>query len=195
MKYLTLQIKNNMNLNLVKNFLKITLSLTLMVTHNLNASTLNNSGELANLKVHTAPIKLPLIEFHDQNGKKINNEIFKGKISVINLWATWCPPCVRELPQFDNLVTQLKGTNISIFAISQDKAGTKIVPPYFKKLNIRNLQIYVDHQSTLMKVLKTPVLPTTIIIDKNGMEIARLVGEIKWDSKEVISYLKSLDKN
>lgn len=184
-----------MKLNTASIFIKITISLALIVTQDISASTVSKTGELANLKVHTAPIKLAAIEFQDHHGKKINNDIFKGKISVVNLWATWCPPCVRELPQFDNLAAQLKGSNISIFAISQDKAGTKIVPPYFKKINIKNLEIYVDHQSTLMKIFRTPVLPTTIIIDKNGMEIARLVGEIKWDSKEVISYLKSLDKN
>lgn len=185
-----------MNIKLIKTVSKILLMAIFFSTkYGYASTTTNNSGELINLKVHQTPIKLPIFEFYDPQGKKINNSSFIGKVSVINLWATWCPPCVRELPSFDNLASQIKGTNIKIYAVSQDRAGSKVVPPYYKKLDIKNLDIYLDHQSSLMKIFKTPVLPTTVIIDKSGMEIARLTGEIKWDSKEVISYLKSLDKN
>ena len=153
-------------------------------------------GELSSLKIHKAAINIPKIEFIDQSGRKISNANFIGKVSVINLWATWCSPCVKELPSIDRLAKSVNRENIKIYAVSQDRAGNKIVPAYFQKLNLKNLTIYLDNQGSLMAAFKTPVLPTTVIIDKNGMEIARLVGGINWDSQEVVNYLKkaSTDK-
>ena len=148
--------------------------------------------ELASLKIHKTAIKVPSIEFIDQSGKKISNVNLTGKVSVINLWATWCSPCVKELPSIDSLAKSVSQENIKIYAVSQDRAGNKIVPAYFQKLNLKNLTIYLDNQGSLMAAFKTPVLPTTVIIDKNGMEVARLVGGINWDSQEVISYLKKI---
>lgn len=149
-------------------------------------------NELASLKIHKTAIKVPNIEFIDQSGKKITNANLIGKVSVINLWATWCPPCVKELPSIDRLAKIVSQEDIKIYAVSQDRAGNKIVPPYFQKLKLKNLTIYLDNQGSLMAAFKTPVLPTTVIIDKNGNEIARLVGEISWDSPEVIKYLKKV---
>lgn len=149
-------------------------------------------NELTNLKIHKNAIKLPNIEFIDQSGNKISNLNFLGQVSVINLWATWCPPCVKELPSIDRLAKIVSQDQIKIYAVSQDRAGNKIVPAYFKKLNLKNLTIFLDNQASLMAAFRTPVLPTTIIIDKKGMEVARLVGEISWDSPEVISYLKKI---
>lgn len=151
-----------------------------------------HGNELASLKIHKTAIKVQNIEFIDQSGKKITNTNLIGKVSVINLWATWCSPCVKELPSIDRLAKTVSQEDIKIYAVSQDRAGNKIVPPYFQKLNLKNLIIYLDNQGSLMAAFKTPVLPTTIIIDKNGMEIARLVGGINWDSPEVINYLKKV---
>lgn len=149
-------------------------------------------NELASLKIHKVAIKIPKVEFIEQSGKKITNANLIGKVSVINLWATWCSPCVTELPSIDRLAKSVSQDSIKIYAVSQDRAGNKIVPAYFQKLNLKNLTIYLDNQGSLMAAFKTPVLPTTVIIDKNGMEIARLVGGINWDSQEVINYLKKV---
>lgn len=151
-----------------------------------------HGNELASLKIHKTAIKVPNIEFIDQSDKKITNTNLIGKVSVINLWATWCPPCVKELPSIDMLAKIVSQEDIKIYAVSQDRAGNKIVPPYFQKLNLKNLTIYLDNQGSLMTAFRTPVLPTTVIINKNGMEVARLVGEISWDSPEVINYLKKV---
>ncbi len=165
--------------------------LTLLAS-NAYAQSSYKDNELINLKIHKNAIKLPNIEFIDQSGNKISNLNFLGQVSVINLWATWCPPCVKELPSIDRLAKIVSKDQIKIYAVSQDRAGNKIVPAYFQKLNLKNLTIFLDNQASLMAAFRTPVLPTTIIIDKKGMEIARLVGEINWDSPEVISYLKSI---
>ena len=166
-------------------------SLTLLTSH-ASAQTNYKDNELINLKIHKKAIKVPDIEFIDQSGKKISNANFYGQVSVINLWATWCPPCVKELPSIDRLAKIVSQDHIKIYAVSQDRAGNKIVPAYFQKLNLKNLIIFLDNQASLMAAFRTPVLPTTIIIDKKGMDIARLVGEINWDSPEVVSYLKKI---
>jgi len=160
-----------------------------LLTSAVNAQTSYKDNELANLKIHKNAVKVPDIEFFDESGKKLTNINLIGKVSVINLWATWCPPCVKELPSIDRLAKSVNQNNIKIYAVSQDRAGNKIVPAYFQKLNLKNLTIFLDNQGSLMTAFKTPVLPTTIIIDKKGMEIALLVGEINWDSQEVINYL------
>ncbi len=167
----------------------ISLNLLIPITYSQAES---KGNELATLRIHKSPIKAPNIEFVDQTGKKISNANLIGKVSVINLWATWCSPCVKELPSIDRLANGVNQSNIKIYAVSQDRAGNKIVPAYFQKLNLKNLTIYLDNQGSLMAAFKTPVLPTTVIINKNGFEVARLVGGIAWDSQEVISYLKKV---
>ena len=152
----------------------------------------NRTNELANLKIHKNSIKLPDFYFTEQSGKKISNSDLIGKVSVINLWATWCSPCVQELPSFDRLAKVVSRENIQIYAVSQDRAGNKIVPHFFNKLNLKNLPVYLDNQGSLMASFKTPVLPTTIIVNQEGMEVARLIGSINWDSKEVVDYLKKI---
>jgi thiol-disulfide isomerase/thioredoxin len=172
-----------------KNIIGLVIVCLTLLTSAVNAQTNYRDNELANLKIHKNAVKVPDIEFYDASGTKITNINLLGKVSVINLWATWCPPCVKELPSIDRLAKSVNQNNIKIYAVSQDRAGNKIVPPYFQKLNLKNLTIFLDNQGNLMTAFKTPVLPTTIIIDKKGMEIARLVGEINWDSQEVINYL------
>jgi thiol-disulfide isomerase/thioredoxin len=175
----------------IKHIISLIISLTLLASNGYT-QTSYRENELVNLKIHKNAIKLPDIEFIDQSGKKISNASFLGQVSVVNLWATWCPPCVKELPSIDRLAKIVSQDHIKIYAVSQDRAGNKIVPAYFQKLNLKNLTIFLDNQASLMAAFRTPVLPTTIIIDKKGMEIARLVGEINWDSPEVVSYLKKI---
>jgi thiol-disulfide isomerase/thioredoxin len=180
------------NLNFYQLIFKFSLLGFLILASPVQAQVNQKSDQLINLKIHKNAIELPNIEFTDLHGNKFSNENLKKQISVINLWATWCPPCVKELPSFDRLSTLLAKENIKIYVVSQDKAGNKVVPPYFEKLKLQNLKIYLDNQSSLMKSFRTPVLPTTIIVDRNGMEVSRLVGEINWDSPEVITYLKNI---
>jgi thiol-disulfide isomerase/thioredoxin len=149
-------------------------------------------GQLQSLKIHNSPIKLPIIEFTDIEGKKITNTTLIGKVSVINLWATWCSPCIKELPSINNLAKILGSENIKIYAVSQDRAGSKVVPPYFERLKLNYLTIYLDNKGSLMSDFNTPVLPTTVIVNSKGMEVGRLVGTINWDSQEVVSFLRAL---
>lgn len=180
------------NFILYKKIFNILLMALLVYSPTVPAQSSQKNDQLQNLKIHKNAIKLPVIQFTDQFGNKVTNENLTKQVSVINLWATWCPPCVKELPSLDRLSKLLVNENIKIYVVSQDKAGNKVVPPYFEKLKLKNLPIYLDNQSSLMKALSVPVLPTTIIVSKNGLEISRLVGEINWDSPEVIAYLKDI---
>lgn len=165
-------------------FFKRSISLVIisftLITHPSHSQTNGKGGEIVGLKIHKQATKIPQFEFIDQAGKRISNNNLIGNISVINIWATWCSPCVKELPSLDRLSKAVSGDNIRIYAVSQDRAGNKVVPPFFQKLNLKNLPIYLDNQGILMSAFRTPVLPTTIIVDKNGTEVARLVGGIEW---------------
>lgn len=158
-------------MKLSKYFINLTLA-SLAFIAPLSYSQHDGKGnELVGLKIHKQAIKIPQFDFIDQAGKKISSNNLIGNISVINLWATWCSPCVKELPSIDRLAKAVSKDNIKIYAVSQDRAGNKVVPPYFQKLNLKNLSIYLDNQGILMSALRAPVLPTTIIVDKKGMEV------------------------
>lgn len=129
-------------MKMLKNFIMLTIIGFVLLASVANSQTVNKGGELTNLKIHKNAIKLPQIEFVDQTGKKISNDNLIGKVSVINLWATWCSPCIKELPSIDRLAKTVSQDNIEIYAVSQDRAGNKIVPPYFQKLNLKKLTIY-----------------------------------------------------
>ena len=151
-----------------------------------------NKGELRGLKIHTESLSLPKFSFQDQLSRTVRVNDFKGSIVVLNLWATWCGPCVKELPSLDLLQSRFSKNKVTILAVSQDKTGAKLVPAFYKKLGIRNLAVHLDPQSDAMTAFRVHGLPTTIIIDQSGREISRLVGAIKWDSEEVESMLRAL---
>ena len=152
----------------------------------------HRKGEMRALRVHQTPLALPAIEFSDKLGRSVTAKDFRGKVVVLNLWATWCAPCVKELPALNALQRKFKKDDIAIVAVSQDRAGNKVVPPFYEKLGLRDLEIYLDNQSTLMAGFRVSGLPTTILIDRSGKEVARLVGAINWNSPDVIALLKAI---
>lgn len=149
-------------------------------------------GEMRALRIHQSPLSLPAIEFKDKSQRSVTPKDFRGKVVVLNLWATWCLPCVKELPALDALQSRFSYEDVAILAVSQDRAGNKVVPPFYERLRLRKLNIYLDNESTLMAAFRVSGLPTTILIDRSGKEVARLVGAINWDSPEVISLVKAI---
>ena len=104
---------------------------------------------------------------------------FRGKPLMVNLWATWCAPCVAEMPTLDALAGEEKG-RLNLIVVSQDLAGKKEVDPFFAKNKFQNLQPYLDKENVLMEALKTETLPTTIFFDAKGKEQWRVVGAMDW---------------
>ena len=118
---------------------------------------------------------------------------YRGKPLIVNLWATWCAPCVKEMPSLEKLAADLKDKGVAVVAISEDRGGKFVVDPFVKEHGIAGLPIYLDKTMSTMKAIKqTTVLPMTLLIDADGDEIGRVVGDRDWDTPESKAQLTKL---
>lgn len=144
------------------------------------------------LERHAKPARIPELQLVDANGKSLRVSELLGKPIVLNIWATWCGPCVRELPSLDELQRILQADGILVAVVSEDRAPQKVVPEFLQKLKIRSLSSYYDPDGGAVRLLRTPVLPTTLIIDSEGQEVARVVGALEWSDKENVESIRRL---
>ena len=128
--------------------------------------------------------------FKDINQKDINLDDFKGKLLILNFWATWCVPCREEMPSLDDLQSNTKLNNLKIFPINIGQEDISKSEFFFEELNIKNLNIYIDAPITLAKKLSLRGVPTTILFNKEGKEFARIMGSIDFNDEEFINWLK-----
>ena len=169
----------------------IILALTLLAADFVHATPINNpASKIPGLLLNDKVKKPPLIVFYDEGGKQLTLQSFHGKLLVVNLWATWCVPCVAEMPSLSRLQTKLGGGNFAVLAINQDR-NDALAAPFLDRLKIKNLQGLTDPQNVSSKQWSVPGLPATFVIDSNGFEIARLFGSAEWDSPEMIEFLKN----
>ncbi len=124
----------------------------------------------------------PTIGFTDAAGKKTTLAAFKGKPVLLNLWATWCVPCIKEMPTLDTLAGKL-GDKIAVLPLSQDLKGMEVVGPFFQKNGYKNLKPYLD-TDTAFSVQMGTNLPTTILYDPAGKEVWRVAGDFDWAGAE-----------
>ena len=141
---------------------------------------------------HESPKPLPATVFKDAADADQTLDKFGGKVLVVNFWATWCAPCVKEMPTLDALQAKLGGPNFQVMAISQDREGAKVAQPFAEKQGWKNLAFYVEKMGRFAKDANLRGLPTSLIIDKTGHEVARVEGEAKWDSPEIEKSLREL---
>lgn len=141
---------------------------------------------------YPSPHNLPLsqVTFENAQGKSMTLADFKGKVVLLNIWATWCPPCVREMPTLDKLQKQLGGKDFAVVPLSVDKGGIYTVKSFYDDNFIGSLPIYVDPTTRALDTLSILGTPTTILIDKQGKEIARTMGPEDWDQAAVIAQIK-----
>jgi len=126
--------------------------------------------------------------FANESGEKITLAKFLGQNILLNVWATWCPPCREELPSLDRLRTILgRESDITVMALSVDDVSFEQLRAFYKTHNIENLGIFRGDQDRVMDALSVLGLPTTIMLNPEGLEIAKLVGPTKWDDRDVVS--------
>jgi thiol-disulfide isomerase/thioredoxin len=118
---------------------------------------------------------------------------YRGKPLIVNLWATWCGPCIKEMPSLEKLAADFKDRGVAVVAISEDRGGKFVVDPFIKDHGIAGLPIFLDKSMSTMKAMKqTTILPMTLLIDADGNEIGRVVGDRDWDSPESKAELEKL---
>ena len=135
------------------------------------------------------PIDISEITFYHKN-KKIRIINIQKDIIILNLWATWCQPCLKEMPSLDKLAVKLNKNIFYILPLSQDNGGVAVIKKYYEKLNIKNLDIFNDADKTFSNSIFLRGIPSTFII-KNNKIIAKLEGEINWENKNIIKELES----
>ncbi|MDB9983453.1 TlpA family protein disulfide reductase [Candidatus Pelagibacter sp.] len=146
--------------------------------------------DLKNLILIKNPKIYEDVIFKDINQKNVDLDDFKGKLIILNFWATWCAPCKDEMPSLDELQSNTKLNNLKIFPINIGQEDTSKAEFFFKELNIKNLDIYMDAPITLAKKFSLRGVPTTILFNKEGKEFARIMGSIDFNDKEFINWLK-----
>jgi thiol-disulfide isomerase/thioredoxin len=149
---------------------------------------------LKNFVVHEAPKPLPAIFFQDDQGKTGTLADLKGKVVVLNLWATWCVPCRKEMPSLDRLQAALGGPDFTVAPVSID-GGIATVAKFYAEIGIHALPMYFDTSGQSLRELGAVGLPTTLILDRAGEEIARVIGPAEWDTPEVAEFLKPIIAN
>ena len=151
----------------------------------------NDVSEIKNIVIHKDPKVYDNVIFLDKNDKKINIKEFNGNLLLLNFWATWCAPCKEEMPSLDRLQVNQNLSNLKIFAINISQESKKKVDSFFEDLNIKNFDPYFDAPTTLAKIFSLRGVPTSILIDKDGKEFARIMGSIDFNDKIFINWLKT----
>lgn len=130
------------------------------------------------------------LAFTDMDGRPVTLGNFRGKVLLINLWATWCAPCRQEMPSLDRLEAKLGGSRFQVVPVSVDRGGVAIVRRFYEQVGVRHLAIFLDPSGAVLRQAAARGLPTTLLIDGEGQEIRRVVGPAEWDSAEVVDALE-----
>ena len=155
-----------------------------------NFSYASEKPEIKNLVLIKNPKIYEDVTFRDINQNSLELDDFKGKLILLNFWATWCAPCKEEMPSLDSLQSNSNLSNLKIFPINIGQEDTSKMEFFFKELNIKNLDIYIDAPITLAKKFSLRGVPTTILFNKQGKEFARIIGSINFNNEEFINWLK-----
>lgn len=133
--------------------------------------------------------RLPDMEFYNAADQKITLADFQGKVVLVNLWATWCPPCVTELPALDNLQARLKDKDFKVVTIALDRSSIATVADFLKEKGIERLEPYWDKERQIPLKWRYAGLPTTYLLDREGKVVRRFDGPRAWDKPEIVDMM------
>ncbi|MGX4774257.1 thiol:disulfide interchange protein TlpA [Bradyrhizobium guangdongense] len=152
-------------------------------------------GEVAALTMASAPLKLPDLTFEDGDGKPKKLSDFRGKTVLVNLWATWCVPCRKEMPALDQLQAKLAGPNFEVVAINIDTRDPEKPKTFLKEANLTRLGYFNDQKAKVFQDLKSIGralgMPTSVLVDPQGCEIATIAGPAEWASEDALKLIRA----
>ena len=154
-------------------------------------STADDAQNVNPLALRETSRQLPEVAFQNAHGTTVRLGDFHEKVVLLNIWATWCGPCREEMPTLDRLQAKLGGADFEVVALSIDSAGLSVVEAFYRKIGIRNLALYIDERGKSLGLLGVMGLPTTLLIDRSGHEIARMIGPAEWDSQEMVALIRT----
>lgn len=138
----------------------------------------------------SAPKPLPAFRFSDQDGHPLTVEAFRGRVVLLNVWATWCEPCRKEMPTLDRLQANAGSASFEVIALSIDNDGVPAVRQFYRETGVRHLRIYNDATLDVTTRLGIAGVPTTLLIDRDGHEIGRALGPAEWDAPDVLAAIR-----
>ena len=153
----------------------------------------NEVTDIKNLIINKKLKKYENLTFLDTKKRQININDYQGNLIILNFWATWCAPCKEEMPSLDQLQKNKNLENLKIFPINVGQETVEKVTKFFKDLNIQNLDLYFDSPVTLAKKVGLRGIPTTVLLNKEGLEFARIVGSINFEDKNFVNWLSGFN--
>jgi thiol-disulfide isomerase/thioredoxin len=150
-----------------------------------------NKGAMAPFLARSKPLDLPEISFANAEGAAKSLSEWRGKVVLLNIWATWCVPCREEMPTLDKLEAELGGMDFQVVAVNIDRGGIDKPKSFLVETGATHLTLYTDPSGKLFGALKAVGMPTTLLIDREGHEIGRLVGPADWGSPEGLALIKA----
>lgn len=157
-------------------------------------------GEVAAFSPNASPRRATPITFKDGSGRTVSLEDFKGRVVLINLWATWCVPCRKEMPALDELESKLGGQDFAVLAINLDQRGGDKPRKFLEEIKVKHLVYYEDPTTNVFQKLKgagrAPGLPSTILVDRDGCELGFMPGPAEWSGEDALALIRAaLAKN
>tara|TARA_B100000674_G_scaffold499156_1_gene542309 strand:- start:3634 stop:4164 length:531 start_codon:yes stop_codon:yes gene_type:complete len=174
-------------------FIYLSFKIIFIYLLSLSSSYSIDAPNIKNLIIYEEKQEIKLFEFFNEFENKVNIQEFKSELIIVNFWATWCAPCREEMPSLNNLQLINNEKKIKIIPINIGGENLRTSKKFFNELNINNLKVYVGNGAEIAKNLKLRGLPTTIFIDRDGYEFARIVGSIDFNSDEFLKWLKKLN--
>lgn len=144
------------------------------------------------MPLHETPREMLSPPFVDGDERDLTLEDFQGRVVLLNIWATWCAPCRKEMPMLDAVQARLGGDDFHVLPLSIDRAGLRPVRRFYEEIGIRHLKIYLAEDIRAMAAFAVAGLPTTILIDRQGRELGRFSGPSDWDSPENITLFETI---
>ena len=145
-----------------------------------------------NFVLHATPKPVPAIGFEDEQGHAQSLTDFKGKVVLLNVWATWCGPCREEMPELERLQVLLGGADFAVVALSIDRYGPDAVRKFYAQVGVKNLTIQLDAGRKAIRELDVVGAPTTLLIDRQRSELGRVAGPAEWDAPDVVDFLRHI---
>ena len=150
----------------------------------------NDVSEIKNVVIHKDPKVYDNVIFLDKKDKRINLNEFNGNLILLNFWATWCEPCKEEMPSLDNLQMLFDKNEFVVLPINLDRGPKKKALSFFDDFNIVNIETFFDDKNNIPREVKILGLPVTLLINKKGLEVARLIGPTEWTDKKILEIIR-----
>ena len=147
-------------------------------------------GLLGKFQPTKGKFEMPETVFFDGDGKERRLTNLLGRGVILNFWASWCAPCVREMPQLDRLKQLVRDKNVEVLAVSQDRQGSAVVGRFLTVNKLYNLEPLVDRNGSLIRAVNARGLPTTIMFNPDGTELGRVTGVAEWDSPDAVAFIR-----